>query len=91
MFSLGRAAYLKSKCRQLEDELQGEDRGEDHVKNVQRFRVDFRLPIKLHRQCDGVDHDQSENSILERLGSDEPPDFVLYSMLRYVAPHRFRL
>lgn len=85
------SSHLKSKCSQLEHELEGEHGGENHVENVQGARVYFRLSVELHRERDSVDHNQCEYRILERLGGDEPPNFVLYSMLRYVSAHRFSL
>lgn len=79
------STHLESKRSQLEYKFKGEHGGEDHIENVQRVSVDFRLPIELHRKRHGVDHNQREYRVLERLGGDKPPDFVLYSMLRYVS------
>jgi hypothetical protein len=83
--------HLESKCSQLEDKLESEHGSEDHVEDVQSIRVDLWLPVELHRECHGVDHDQGEYRILKWLGSDEPPHFVLYSVFRYVPAHRLGL
>lgn len=48
--------HLESKCSQLEHKFKGEHGGEDHIENVQGVRVDFRLPVELHRERHGVDH-----------------------------------
>lgn len=50
------STHLESKRSQLEHKFKGEHGGEDHIENVQRVSVDFRLPIELHRKRHGVDH-----------------------------------
>lgn len=85
------STHLKSKCSQLEHKLESEHGGEDHVEDIQGVRVYLWLAIELHRERHGVDHDQREYRVLEWLGGDEPPYFVLYSMLWDVSAYRFGL
>ena len=40
-------SYLDAKGVQLEDELDGEHTGEDHVQVIEYVRVDFGLPVEL--------------------------------------------
>ena len=42
--------------------------------------------MKFHAQRDGVDDDEGEDDVLERLRGDHPPDFVLEPLLWDVAP-----
>lgn len=72
--------HLKPKCCKFEYELQGENSCEDHVEHIQSFTILSRLVVILHSKCYSVDHDQNEDGILERLGCDKPPDFVLNAM-----------
>lgn len=88
MYGLGN---LEAKGGELEDELEGEDGGEDHVETVEEVGVRRRLLVELHRQRHGIDHDERKYRVLERLRRDEPPDLVLYAMLRNVTPYRLRL
>ena len=42
-------AYLEAKGGELEDELEGEHRCEDHIEAVEEVGVSLRLLVKLHR------------------------------------------
>lgn len=85
------AIDLETKCSKLEDEFEGEDRGEDHVEAVEEIGISFGLLVELHCKCDCVDHDEAEYCVLEHLRGDEPPNLVLYPMLGNVATNRLRL
>ena len=49
------ATNLEPKGSQLQYELDGKHRGEDHVQYIQRLGVHQRLAVKLHTQRDGID------------------------------------
>lgn len=47
--------------------------------------------MKLHGKRHSVDKDENEDNILKRLGSDQPPDFILKSIFWNVATNRLCL
>lgn len=51
--------------------------------------IPFGLIVEFHSQCHRIYHNQNENRVLERLRCNEPPNFVLNPMFRYVASYRF--
>ena len=81
--------YFETERGQFEHKLQREDGGEDHVEFVESVSVLGRLAVKFHAQRDRVDEDQREDAVLERLRRDQPPNFVLESLLGDVASERF--
>nr|CAI5838201.1 unnamed protein product [Callosobruchus analis] len=79
--------HLDSKCSKFEDELHRENSGEDHIKLLKHPFVHLELiflVVELHPQSDGIGQDKCEYGVLERFGSDEPPNLVLYPMFGYV-------
>lgn len=44
----------------------------------------------LHSQRNRIDHNQYEDRVFKWLRCDEPPNFILYPMLRDVPSNRFR-
>ena len=63
-------------------------RSENHVQYIESVGVRLRLAVKLHAQRDGVDENQREYDVLERLRRHQPPHLVLEPLLGYVAPKR---
>jgi len=84
-------SYLKTKSSKFEDKFTGKDRRKKHIEIIQGIRVVVRLFVELHRQCYGVDHDENEDRVFERLRCHEPPNFVLDSLLGNVAANRLGL
>lgn len=79
---------FETKSGQFKDKLEGEDGCENHVKHVERIRIELWLAIKLHGEGDCVDHNKDKDCVLERLRCNKPPNFVLNSVLRYVSETR---
>lgn len=48
---------FEAECGQFENKLERKNSREYHVKNVEGFAVEFRLPVEFHRQRDCIDHD----------------------------------
>ena len=88
MLNYSIALYLEPESAELEDELHGEEHGEDDVEHVEEGRVALGLAVELHGQAERVDQDHGEDRVLEDGRGDEGPQLVLNRVLGDVAPHR---
>ena len=73
------------KSHHFQDKLEGEHSCEDEVEDVEEVRVHLGLPVELHGQTDGVEQDQDEDGVFERLWRHQPPDAVLEAFFWHVA------
>lgn len=59
--------YLKSKGSQFKNEFQSKYCSENHIQCIQHLAVRLGLVVVLHGERYGVNHDENEDRVFERL------------------------